>query len=258
MPGFLLPAVQALVIQAVSCALLYLLLLLMWMVFAVQTTIAVAVLLQGVIAAGLSFWRRLPGWWLIIQLLFPMALLSAYALQLPPTYFLCAFVVLVLVYWTPFRTRVPLYLSGVRIWEIVAEQLPSDRPVNFVDVGSGLGGLVLDLARRRPDSHFVGIELAPFPWLVSWLRARATHSRAQFQLGNYNNADFSQFDVVFAYLSPAVMDTLWEKACAEMRAGSLLLSYEFPMWDVKPDIVIHAEKDGTTLYGWHISYISHK
>ena len=55
---------------------------------------------------------------------------------------------------------------------------PSDRPVRAVDIGSGLGGLVLELARRRPDSVFMGIELAPLPWLLSWLRAMATPSRS--------------------------------------------------------------------------------
>jgi hypothetical protein len=257
-PGFLLPAVQALAIQVVSAIVLYLLLQVAWIIYQVQLSLAVAALLQGAIAALLSYWRRLPAWWLLIQLAFPITLLLAYALQIPPGYFLAAFIVLLLVYWTPFKTRVPLYLSGPELWETVGGLLPKDQPTNFLDIGSGLGGLVLHLAKRYPNGNFYGIELAPFPWFVSWLRGRLTCSQAHFTLGNYNKSDFSQFDLVFAYLSPAAMNSLWEKASVEMRPGSLLLSYEFHILDVKPDIVIQSEMDGSMLYGWRISYISHK
>lgn len=257
-PGFLLPAVQALAIQLASLILLYLLLQAGWAMFDLQATIAVAVLLQGVIATALSYWRRLPGWWLLIQFCFPVALLATFSLQLPPGIFLGAFLLLLLLYWTPFKTRVPLYLSGPAVWEKLADVLPGDKAINFIDIGSGLGGLVLDLAKRRPESSFTGIELAPFPWLISWLRGHVAHSRARFILGNYQKIDFSQFDVVFAYLSPAAMDSLWEKANLEMRSGTLLLSYEFSIPEVKPDIVIQPETDGPLLFGWHISNISQK
>ena len=43
----------------------------------------------------------------------------------------------------------------------------------IVDIGSGLGGLVLDLARAPPRlRRSSGIELAPLPWLASRLRAQ--------------------------------------------------------------------------------------
>jgi cyclopropane fatty-acyl-phospholipid synthase-like methyltransferase len=149
--------------------------------------------------------------------------------------FLGIFLFLLLLYWSTFRTQVPYYPSGRRVWEEVARQLPLDRPLRIVDIGSGLGGLVLDLARRRPDCDASGIELAPLPWLASRLRALATRSRARFLLGDYDKLNFGDFDVVFAYLSPAAMGSLWRKADAEMRPGSMLLSYEFVIAERAPD-----------------------
>lgn len=130
--------------------------------------------------------------------------------------------------------------------------LPVGRSLRVIDIGSGLGGAVLHLSRLRPDSRFIGIELAPLPWLVSQMRARFGRSRGNFVRGDYTQLDFADFDVIFAYLSPAAMTALWQKARAEMRAGTLLLSYEFVVEDEPPDRVIYAQEGGPALYIWHM------
>lgn len=132
----------------------------------------------------------------------------------------------------------PFYPSGPRVWDRVADLVPRDREVAFVDIGSGLGGLTLYLAQRFPASRFSGVEIAPLPWLVSVLRAGIAGSAARFSRQDYHRLHFAQYDVVFAYLSPAAMSDLWHKACAEMRSGSLLISYEFPIPDVVPSMVL--------------------
>ena len=173
------------------------------------------------------------------------------AAQAPSWLFLAAFLFLLALYWSTFRTQVPYYPSGKRVWDEVAKLLPQDRPVLAIDIGSGLGGLVLDLAARRPESHFVGIELAPLPWLASRLRALFSGSRARFVRGDYEQLDFSQYDAVFAYLSPAAMSALWRKAAAEMRPGTMLLSYEFLITEKTPDLTILPIGRGPALYVWH-------
>jgi SAM-dependent methyltransferase len=208
-----------------------------------------AALVQGAIAALLSWWRKLAPWWLAIQFAFPLALVAGAALQLPSWLFLAGFLILLLVYWSTFRTQVPYFPSGKRAWDEVARLLPPDRPVRLIDIGSGLGGLVLDLAQRRPDSTFSGIELAPLPWLASRLRAIG-RPNAHFVRGDYERLDFADFDVVFAYLSPAAMAALWRKASAEMRPGTLLLSYEFAIEAKSPDLTIVPTGPGPLLYGW--------
>lgn len=207
-------------------------------------------LLQGALAAGLSWRAGLAPWWRPIQLLFPLALLGALALQLPPPLFLAVFIVLLGLYWSTFRTQVPLYPSGPAVWAAVAGLLPPGRPLRLVDIGSGMGGMALDLARRRPESDVVGIELAPLPWLASWLRARLGGSRARFIRGDYEALDFADYDLVFAYLSPAAMGALWLKARAEMRPGSLLASYEFNIDACPPDRTIVTTEHGPLLYVW--------
>lgn len=211
-----------------------------------------AAFLQGGLAAVLSGWRRMAPWWLPIQLFFAPALLAMHALQLPPLLFLGLFLFLLLLYWSSFRTQVPYYPSTRAVWQAVAGLLSPDRPQRFIDIGSGFGGLALHLAALRPDSTIAGIELAPLPWLGSRLRALLQHSRARFLRGDYLGLDFGDYDVVFAYLSPAAMPALWEKAHSEMRSGTLLLSFEFAIPGHAPDLEIAPRPDGAVLYGWHM------
>lgn len=218
-----------------------------------MSDLAVA-LLQGAWAALLAWRAGLAPWWRAIQFAFvPVLVLSrgvADAAALPPAVFLVVFVVLLLVFWSTFRTQVPYYPSGREVRDIVAGLLP-DRPVAVVDIGSGLGGLVMDLAGRRADCDVTGIELAPLPWLASSLRARVTGSRARFLRGDYERLNLGHYDVVFAYLSPAAMGALWDKAQAEMKPGSLLLSYEFVIPERAPDRVFVTATGKKTLYCWY-------
>jgi SAM-dependent methyltransferase len=206
-------------------------------------------LVQGALAALLSW--RLARWWRLIQFLFPLAVLGASQLALAPGVFLAGFVLLLAVFWSTYRTQVPYYPSSPKVWDAVAALLPAGRPVAAIDVGSGLGGLVLELARRRPESRFTGIELAPLPWLASRVRAWFSASRARFVRGDYETIDFGRYDLVFAYLSPAAMDALWRKASAEMRPGSLLVSYEFAIAAREPDRIVLPTPGRTRLNIWH-------
>ena len=243
------PAVQALVLQ---CAAFLPTLVAVWLLARAQwaPSYLTAALLQGIFATLLTRWRKLATWWLPIQLLFPLALLGASALALPSWLFLVIFIVMLAVFWSTFRTQVPYWASGQRVWDAVDGQLPAGRPVRVIDIGSGLGGLVLDLARRHPASTFTGIELAPLPWFGSWLRAKLTTSRAIFIRGDYELLDFADFDVVFCYLSPAAMPGLWAKCVAEMKRGTKLMSYEFVITERQPNLVIPITQSGISLYIW--------
>ncbi|MDN2712445.1 class I SAM-dependent methyltransferase [Janthinobacterium sp. SUN118] len=243
------PALKAILIQVLAFPLMLLLVYALARLGVAMSLLAVAGV-QGALAAIITWRAGLARWWCAIGLLFAPALLGASQLDLPPAVFLVAFVFLLSLYWSTFRTQVPFYPSGPKVWQAVAQLIAGRPGVRLVDIGSGLGGLVLDLARRRPDGHFAGIELAPLPWLVSRLRARAGGSRARFLRGDYAALDFSAYDVVFAYLSPAVMSALWIKAEAEMLPGSMLLSYEFKIAAREPDKTIAATESGPLLYIW--------
>lgn len=243
------PAVRALLFQLLALLLTLATTIGLLALGGVQFSLVAGALMQGVFAALLSR-RSLAPWWMGIQFLFPVGVVSINALQLPPSIFLVAFLVFVVLYWSTFRTQVPFYPSNYEVWNTVSELLPKDRPIRFIDIGSGFGGLVLHLAAKRSDCEFEGIELAPLPWLSSRFRARIQGSSGRFLQGDYNALDFAGFDMIFAYLSPAAMPALWQKARSEMRSGTLLLSYEFLIPGVEPQLALKCGKRGEILYGW--------
>ncbi len=246
------PALQALFFQILSFFIVLLIARSLGAILGITMHLLLIAFLQGLIAAGLSYWRRMASWWIAIQFFFPFVLLFGLFLQLPPSLFLFAFLIFFFLYWSTFRTQVPFYPSNRVTWDAVAELLPKNKSVRLIDIGSGLGGLVLNLSARRPDSHFLGIEIAPLPWLVSKLRAQLTKSRARFTRGDYGHLNFAEYDVVFAYLSPVAMPALWEKARTEMRPGTMLLSYEFSIPEVEPTLTVVPAVNKPKIYAWRM------
>lgn len=244
------PACKALCIQLVAVALAAILLLSLKSITGISIGLIAAATIAGVFAALLSHWFRLDWWWLPIQLGFTPALILFNSLAVPPLAFLVAFLLMLAVFWSTYRTRVPLFSSGPAVWDAVAALLPA-HALRGIDIGSGVGGAVLALSEQRRDCAFTGIELAPLPWLISVIRARWRRSSARFIRSDYAKLDLGAYDVVFAYLSPAAMPALWEQARQQMRPGTMLISYEFGLEHTVADAEHQPAENGPMLYVWY-------
>jgi hypothetical protein len=187
---------------------------------------------QGLLAALFSRWLGMMAWWLPIQFLFVPGLLLGQTLPIPSHWYLLAFLALLAVYWSVFRTQVPLYLSSKAAWRAVSRLMPEKPNWRVIDLGSGLGGLLAHLARVRPQGRYAGMESAPLPFLAGWLRCARLGCDMRF--GSFWKHDLGNYDLVHAYLSPVPMAELWLKAKAEMRPGSLFVSNTFPVPGAQP------------------------
>ncbi|HEX7641028.1 MAG TPA: class I SAM-dependent methyltransferase [Burkholderiaceae bacterium] len=246
-----LPSVRALLMQILSLLLVVPCAVALAYVGRYPVPLYAVVLAQGVVAALLSRLIGLAAWWLLIQFAFVPLLYAAAALALPSGVYLAGFLLLLVLYWSAYRTQVPYYPSGPAGWRAVAAVLPSGS-LRIVDIGSGFGGMVRYLAKERPDCAVLGVELAPLPcWVAKCVNA-AAGSRGRILHGDYQDLDFAEYDVVFAYLSPAAMPDLWSKARSEMRPGTLLLSYEFAIPGIESQITNISEGDGRILRGWRM------
>jgi SAM-dependent methyltransferase len=221
--------------------------------FSYQAALWQLALVQGTLAAMLSILWRQPGWWLPLHAGFLPGVLLARQMNLPAWMYLAAFLLLVLLYWSTFRTRVPLYLSDRKAWQALIPLLPEARTFRFIDLGSGLGGVPFYLEPRFPQGCFYGTEIAPAPWLISRLRAWLRRSRVNFMRRDYATLNLADFDVVFVFLSPAAMSGLWQQAQAQMRSGSLFISLSFAVDARPPDHRVNlAEGARHTLYAWRM------
>ena len=190
-------------------------------------------LLQGLSAGLLATALRSERWWLPIHFVFVPALALAQGLHLHPLWYLAAFVITALVFWSSYRTRVPLYLTNRRTAAALTELLAARAPGHMLDIGSGTGSLLQAVARQLPDWRFNGIESSPLPYLVSRWLSRGIENLS-VRRGDFFAADWRDVDVVYAFLSPVPMTRVWSKACGEMRPGSLLISNSFEIPGVQP------------------------
>lgn len=206
------------------------------------------VALQGALAASIGILLKSERWWIAIHLAFSPALFAALRLDLPPAFPLAVLAGLTFVFWTTFRGEVPLFLSSRATTDALLPLLPQHAGLQVVDLGAGTGGLLRRLAQARPDARFTGIEHAPLPYLAARLNARGLGNLV-IERNDLWRRPLAGQDVVFTFLSPRVMPRLWEKARAEMRPGSLLVSSSFPVPDTPPEQVVEvADRRGTRLY----------
>lgn len=187
---------------------------------------ALAMLQGGIAALAAGYWQQ-PSWWLAIHLAFMPMVVGVRMLELPTWVWPAGLVLLLLVFWRTDRSRVPLYLSNRPSADRLLAMIP-DRSCRVVDLGCGDGALLRRLAQARPDCSFVGIEHAPLPWL--WARlAGASMPNLTIRFGDFWGRSLAGFDLVYAFLSPAPMTRLWDKARAEMGAEAQLVSNSFPV-----------------------------
>lgn len=206
--------------------------------------------LQAVLALFFSMACRQPRWWWLIHAGFVPALVLALWLDWPPWCYLLAFILAWLLFGRIDRSRVPLYLSN----RVALQALEGLIPVNarVLDLGAGTGTVLAWLA-RRPDIRVDGVEHAWLTWLIARLRLALLRSPARVRRGELMEASLADYDVVYAFLSPAAMPALWVKAKAEMRPGSLLISNSFTVPGVLADSVIELNDwKGASLYLWRM------
>jgi len=207
-------------------------------------------LVQAVAAALFAGALRLEWWWWFLSLAFGPALAAAFAVSIPPMAWGLLLALLLAAYGGTQRTRVPLYLSNAAAVAAFIDLVPAERPLKVLDLGCGTGTILSALSRRRPHVRCEGVERAPLPWMIARVRGLLSRPRFGVTWGSLWAMDLSDRDVVYAYLSPAPMAQLWEKARREMRPGSLLVSFRFEIPGVVPDMQVGV---GTSrLYAWRM------
>lgn len=235
---FFSPSLVALLSQVAATLVILIIVYPVLASFEVEIPLVFYAFIQGGIAALLGSHFGLASWWKPINLLFTPALVATLTLGVAPSWFLVAFIVMFLLYWSVFKSQVPLYLSSRNAWMAVAELLPKKGDVRFLDLGAGLGGMLNYLGVRYPDGRFSGMEIAPLPFFLGWVRKKCVKGNYSLVWGDLWQQNLAGQDVVYAYLSPAPMARLWLKVFEEMSPGSCFISNTFAVPGVEPESVI--------------------
>ncbi|MFZ6817564.1 SAM-dependent methyltransferase [Undibacterium sp. Ji22W] len=244
--------IKSLFLQITSLLLTFVLLSFVSSAFKISFSLFSLLFLHACVAAFAAYLFEFDWWWWPIQFSFPLAAYFLSQFEISPYYYFIVLIIFSTLFWSTYRTQVPYFPSHSQLLAPILELVVDRKNLKLIDIGSGMGGLLINLSAKRSDGDFTGVEIAPLPWFVSIVRAAFLKSNVKFRLGDFYCKDFSEFDVVFCYLSPAAMPRVWEKVKREMVPGSLFLSYEFIVPFVAPDISVEVGFDGVYLYGWRI------
>lgn len=205
------------------------------------------VLAQATLAAILSCRFGLPCWWRGIQFLMPIGLYAALLIEFNPLWALLIFIVLWLVFKNAVVERVPLYLTNSMTRQALRQMIKGQQAVRFMDLGCGLGTNVFFMQSQPNVARAVGVETAPLPYLIAAVTAWKKPGSIRRQ--DMWTVDLSEYDLVYAFLSPEPMAKLWQKVQNEMLPGSRFVSNSFAIQGVEPtDVWQLADKRQTQLF----------
>ena len=194
-----------------------------------------------------QFW-----WWRVIHAVFAPATYVVSKLQFAPEWYLLASATLFLVYRGALSGQIPLYFSNAQSASALIRFFADNPPGRFIDLGAGIGSVAGPFAKAFEHSHVTGVENAYIPWLIG--RARTFRmNNCQWSLSNLWDVPLMKYDVVYAFLSPTPMASLWVKITKEMRPGSLFISNSFPVPERAASFVIEVnDKRRTRLFCYRV------
>lgn len=99
------------------------------------------------------------------------------------------------------------------------------------ELGSGYGENLI-LAYRKFDIEAVGVELSPFHYFISLIKL-AQFPKIKLIRANLFQVNLANADIVYCYLLPKMLTKLYKKLKNELKQGSQLISYGFPIAEVK-------------------------
>ncbi len=149
-----------------------------------------------------------------------------------------------------FQTAPPVPSSGQvkqALLNDISQQLQNCSTKTVVDLGSGWGTLLIPLAQKFPQHHFIGIEKAFFPYIISLCRTYRLKN-IQFIRQDLFVYDISDADIVVVFLMKLLMPRITDKCQTEMKKDSLLYSNRFPLTNMNPSDKIIIHSDYETIY----------
>jgi protein-L-isoaspartate O-methyltransferase len=136
------------------------------------------------------------------------------------------------------QKALPYIPTKMRIVKDIVSLTSSDADKNkkkAVDLGSGDGRIVIELARAGYQAH--GYEINPFLVVRSRRKIKklGLEDRANIHWGNFWKKDLSGYDLVVVYGITYVMQELKEKFFSELEQNAKVIchTYEFKSWDEK-------------------------
>jgi hypothetical protein len=131
--------------------------------------------------------------------------------------------------WSTVRYGIGPLPSSPESREAMLTLVPEPAPERILELGSGWGGLALQLAERFPDSRVQGYERSLIPFLYAKLLVR--RENLSFHFEDFRGVELPPGSLLVAFLAPRVMQELSKHPGL---AGCQLISHSFALPGQQP------------------------
>lgn len=189
---------------------------------------------------------KFPAGWQISNLFIPLALFLSATGSVPSYVFLLLALCIAAFHLPAVWSRVPYYPTPREVYEAISNVIPGDTSSKFLDIGCGMGGLLVYLANRHPNAIVEGVEISLAPYIVSKLKS-LFYPNLYVRYCSFWEIDFSGYDLVYAFLSPAPMSKIRVKLKNQFP-NLAFISNSFPITEMSGQELVVSPLKGGVLY----------
>jgi hypothetical protein len=158
----------------------------------------------------------------------PLGVYILAMIALPPWVLFSVFIFFFAMHLPALWTHVPYYPSPTSVDAVLIDLIIQQGCSHVVDLGCGNGRLLSVLAKRFPEVKFHGCEISLLPFLVAKLRTILLPN-VHIYFRSMWRMPLADFDLIYVFLSPAVMGSVGSLVRQQKKLGSIFISNSFPV-----------------------------
>lgn len=152
------------------------------------------------------------------------------------TFVVIALLVASSIVWSTIRVGISPMPSSKKARNAIAKLTNNTGTGPIFDLGSGWGGLAMQLAKQYPQRQVVGYEASWLPWLVSMLfKNLAGLNNLTFKRQNFLKAELASADLLVCYLHPQGMQDIADQLNNDNTFSGFLISHNFALPSTPPE-----------------------
>ncbi len=140
------------------------------------------------------------------------------------------------------KSAAPFFPSPKTIMRQAMQEMSLKKGEIFYDLGAGTGTSII-VADKEFGANATGSEINLLPYLIAHLKIFLSRSRAKMKFENLFQQNISDADVVFCFLTRQTMKKLEPKFKKELKSGTRIACYTFPLPTMKPERIIPVHGD---------------
>ena len=147
-----------------------------------------------------------------------------------------------------FRGYAPFISSKRKIIEKIIAKLELKEDGVIYELGCGNAGFLRAARKKFLKAKLTGFEYSFLPYVIAQIQNSLSKSKITIQKKDIFKVNLSEADVLYCYLNILTMRKLEDKIKAEGKKGLKIISYQFPLPNIKPEEILEDGKDKIYFY----------